>query len=74
MQPLLSFGLFFLFGIIYLVISILTKSILLENGRIIELKTTEVLKLLQEACGGIRDIIIGGTQETYYDLFVEALK
>ena len=72
MQPLLSLGLFSLFGVIYLVISMSTKSILLENGRIIGSKTTEVLKLLQEAFGGIRDMIIGGTQEAYYDLFVEA--
>jgi len=55
----------FSFGFIYLGIGGLAKSRLKRDGQIVNAKSTELVKLIQEGLGGIRDVLIDGTQEVY---------
>ncbi len=52
-------------SIIYFTIAAVTAKRLLFNGRIIASETNKVVKCIQEGLGGIRDIIISGTQDIY---------
>jgi ATP-binding cassette, subfamily B, bacterial PglK len=58
--------------IIYLLISLLTKKTLVNNSKLISKKTDLIFKVLQEGLGGIRDILIDGTQSIYYKAFRNA--
>ena len=53
------------FSLIYLVITFLTKRRLHSNGEIISNNTNQVVKVVQEGLGGIRDIIIDQTHNIF---------
>jgi len=57
------------FALIYIGIVSLTAKILVNNGRRIAREHIQVVKLLQEGLGGIRDILLDGTQELYCKLY-----
>ena len=57
------------FGLIYGGIILLARAILARNGRDIAQETTNVIRSLQEGLGGIRDILLDGSQKFYSDLF-----
>ena len=57
------------FGLIYVVNIIITSKILIVNSQRIADENTKVIKLLQEGLGGIRDILLDGTQELYCKLY-----
>jgi ABC-type bacteriocin/lantibiotic exporter with double-glycine peptidase domain len=59
---------FFIIGsilIIYLVVVSLTKKKLDANGEDIDITSVQVIKIIQEGLGGIRDILIDGSQDIY---------
>lgn len=60
------------FGLIYLMVINLTKSQLLVNSQVIALESNNVIKSLQEGLGGIRDVLIDGSQETYCQIYCKA--
>lgn len=60
------------FGIIYFFIIRLTRRRLLENSQQIARESTNVVKSLQEGLGGIRDVLIGGCQDSYCDIYRDA--
>ncbi len=60
------------FGVIYLGVIRLTRKAKLENGRHISNNSTHVVKALQEGLGGIRDILLDGSQETYCAIYRNA--
>jgi ATP-binding cassette, subfamily B, bacterial PglK len=60
------------FGIIYAMIITFTRSKMEENSNIQAKETTRVIKSLQEGLGGIRDILIDGTQEAYCTIYRDA--
>ena len=65
------------FGVIYFFVGGLSKSRLKKDGEIVNNLTTKVLQLIQEGLGGIRDVLIDGTQEVYvanYKSAEDALK
>jgi ABC-type bacteriocin/lantibiotic exporter with double-glycine peptidase domain len=64
-DPVVSIVSFCGFGFIYGLILMITRKRLLANGIIIAKESTRVIKSLQEGLGGIRDIIIDGSQEVY---------
>ncbi len=66
---LVSFG---GFGMLYALIVVLTRKKLQSNGQIIARETTQVLKSLQEGLGGIRDVLIDGSQATYCQTYRNA--
>ncbi len=60
------------FGSLYLLITFFTRKRLFLNGETIANESTNVIKSLQEGLGGIRDILIDGTQETYCKQYRDA--
>ena len=60
------------FATIYLLFMYLTKSSLLLNSQRISNNTNALIKVLQEGLGGIRDVLIDGTQSIYCKTFRQA--
>jgi len=64
---------FFLgFTFLYLMITRFTKAKLNKNSEIVSIESVKVTKSLQEGLGGVRDIILDGTQQFYCDNFSRA--
>lgn len=61
-----------LFGTIYIVIVQLSKRSLRLNSECIARESTQVIKSLQEGLGGIRDVLIDGTQNAYCKIYQTA--
>jgi ABC-type multidrug transport system fused ATPase/permease subunit len=59
-------------SLIYLLIILLTRAKLAANGEKINQSSGRVIKTLQEGIGGIRDVIIDGTQRTYCSIYRDA--
>jgi ATP-binding cassette, subfamily B, bacterial PglK len=59
-------------GFLYLGIIRFTGKQLKENSQIIADKSTQMIKSLQEGLGGIRDVLIDGSQEFYSQLYRSA--
>ena len=57
------------FGGTYSIVLFLTKKQLLTNSNSISIKSNLLIKSLQEGFGGIRDVLIDGTQEVYCKIF-----
>ncbi len=68
-DPLISFSAFLGFGLIYFFIAKFSRSRLMIDSDCIAQKTTQIIKSLQEGLGGIRDVLIDGTQETYCQIY-----
>lgn len=60
------------FGLIYALVLMLTKKRLRVNSERISKESAQVIKTLQEGLGGIRDVLIDGTQETYCQSYRKA--
>ena len=60
------------FGAIYGLVLALTKKRLQTNSERISKESSQVIKTLQEGLGGIRDVLIDGTQETYCQSYRKA--
>ena len=61
-----------IFGFIYLLIFRKTKNKLaLNSKKIVEAKSRQI-KSLQEGLGGIRDVLMGGNQNTYINIYRDA--
>lgn len=60
------------FGSIYMLIIYLTREALLINGQRVAHESTQVIKSLQEGLGGIRDVLIDGSQPIYCQLYRDA--
>jgi ATP-binding cassette, subfamily B, bacterial PglK len=59
-------------GVLYLTIIKYTRKQLQQNSNIIAKLTTQVIKSLQEGMGGIRDVLIDGSQQFYCKLYRDA--
>ena len=68
-EPSIAFAAFGGFGVIYLSIIYLTRKKLLLNSQLIARESTNVIRSLQEGLGGIRDILIDGSQEAYCQIY-----
>ena len=60
------------FGILYFIIIRFTGIQLKENSKIIAKQSTQMIKSLQEGLGGIRDVLIDGSQNFYSQLYRSA--
>ncbi len=61
----ISIGSLLGFGSIYFTIAAITRRRKIENGRVIAEESGRVVKTLQEGLGGIREILIDGSQPAY---------
>lgn len=57
------------FGIIYIVVVLISRNRLQINSESIARESSSVIKSLQEGLGGIRDVLIDGSQKTYLRIF-----
>ncbi|CAM8356314.1 MdlB ABC-type multidrug transport system, ATPase and permease components [Candidatus Methylopumilus planktonicus] len=71
-QPLIALVAFGGFGLIYVFIIHLTRNRLLMNSQVSARESTQVIKSLQEGLGGIRDVLIDGSQATYCEIYSKA--
>ena len=53
------------FGLIYAIITRLTRKQMLKNSQCIAQESTKIIQALQEGLGGKRDMLIDGTQDVY---------
>jgi ATP-binding cassette subfamily B protein len=60
------------FGFIYVVVILITRKALTRDSQSISQDLNQVVKALQEGLGGIRDVLIDGTQATYCDIYRKA--
>jgi len=60
------------FGSAYVLITQITKKKLRSNGECIAREQTQVVKAVQEGLGGIRDVLLDGTQEIYCEIYRKA--
>ena len=72
MNPTITFIIIIGFVTIYFFIIKLFKNKITQYGTLINRKQPTVLKVLQEGLGGIRDILIDGTQDIYCDIYKKA--
>lgn len=71
-DPVIALAAFGGFGLIYAVILGLTGKRLRIDSEHIAHESTQVIRALQEGLGGIRDVLIDGTQETYCKIYRNA--
>jgi len=71
-DPIVALTAFAGFGGIYGAIIQITRRKLFDNSKRIAHESNQVLKFLQEGLGGIRDVLIGGSQETYCKIYRNA--
>jgi ATP-binding cassette, subfamily B, bacterial PglK len=64
-DPVISMVCIVTFGLMYALVILVTKERLRSNGQIIAIKSTTLIKYLQEGLGGIRDVLLDGSQEKY---------
>lgn len=57
------------FGLSYLYMTWLSRRRLERNGERIAVERTQVIKALQEGLGGIRDVLLDGTQPLYCEIY-----
>ncbi|OXR47985.1 ABC transporter ATP-binding protein [Pusillimonas sp. T2] len=65
MDPFMSLAALVGFGAIYGAVIVVTRKRLARDSRRISSKYPQVVKVLQEGLGGIRDVLIDGTQDAY---------
>lgn len=71
-DPIIALAAFGGFGVIYGFIIRFTRNQLLINSQRIAHESTYVIKSLQEGLGGIRDVLIDGSQATYCQIYRDA--
>ena len=71
-DPVIALTAFAGFGLLYALIIKITQSKLVVNSQRIAHESTQVIKSLQEGLGGIRDVLIDGTQATYCEIYRNA--
>ena len=60
------------FGVSYVLITWMSRRRLHRNSQRIAHEQTQVVKALQEGLGGIRDVLLDGTQPVYCDIYRQA--
>jgi ATP-binding cassette subfamily B protein len=71
-EPVIALVAFGGFGLIYALIIRLTRKQLLADSQRIARESSHVIKSLQEGLGGIRDVLIDGSQATYCHIYRNA--
>lgn len=61
-----------IFGTCYGFISFFSKKKLGYNSTLISVESTKLIKIIQEGLGGIRDVLLDGTQELYTKIYKES--
>jgi len=65
-SPSVTIFTFIVFSVIYSLLIIFTRNALYINSKAISVGSNNIVKIVQEGLGGIRDVLIDSTQEVYY--------
>lgn len=68
-DPVISFYAFVGFIIMYGFVAVYTKKKLEKNAKVISNEYSNVFKVLQEGMGGIRDVLLDGSQDIYCKIY-----
>lgn len=68
-DPLIAIFSFLGFGFIYLSVILITQRGLSRDGKRISVERNKIMKSLQEGLGGIRDVLLSGSQKIYVNIF-----
>ncbi|MBN8473922.1 MAG: ABC transporter ATP-binding protein [Sulfuritalea sp.] len=68
-DPVVALAAFSGFGVIYILIILFVRKRLQSNGQRIAREATQRIKALQEGLGGIRDVLIDGSQAAYCSIY-----
>lgn len=71
-EPTIAITTFAGFGTIYVLVIFATKKALMRDSKRVNQESNQVIKALQEGLGGIRDVLIDGTQATYCRIYRNA--
>ena len=71
-QPAVTASAIACFGSVYALVMFISRRRMLANGLTISQQQNRIIKVLQEALGGIRDVIIDGTQNAYCNIYRDA--
>lgn len=71
-EPVITLVAFCGFGLIYALIIRLTRKKLLQDSQCRAIEGVRVIKAIQEGLGGIRDVLIDGSQATYCQIYRNA--
>lgn len=71
-DPAVALAAFSVFGAVYAVVMVLSRKQLTRNSQQISREHSRVVKALQEGLGGIRDVLIDGTQTVYCQIYRSA--
>lgn len=71
-SPIVAISTFGGFGIVYLLAILITKKNISKYSKEINEKSTQLIKALQEGLGGIRDVLLDGSQEEYCRIYQKA--
>ncbi len=71
-DPVIALTAFGGFGLIYGFLIWITRTRKINNSQRIARESTQVIKCLQEGLGGIRDVLIDGSQEAYCQIYRNA--
>ena len=71
-EPVVTLAAFSGFGLIYAFIIWVIRKRLLSNSQCITRESTQLIKSLQEGLGGIRDVLIDGSQDTFCQIYRNA--
>ncbi len=68
-SPFVGTGTFLTVGIVYVLAVLLSRNRLLKAGEFVSRHQNILLKWIQDSLGGIRDILLDGRQEQYFQYF-----
>lgn len=68
-EPVISFSIFLSFICLYGISILMLKTKMFDQGDMINIEQTKVIRFLQDALGSFRDMILDNTQEIYSDLY-----
>jgi ATP-binding cassette subfamily B protein len=71
-SPTIAFAVFSFLGSFYVLIAFITRKKVNRNSSLISEDQNILVKTLQEGLGGMRDILINGTQDIYCDIYNKA--
>jgi ATP-binding cassette subfamily B protein len=71
-SPIIAISSLFGFALLYILVFKLTKKKLRANSKQISVQSSQVVKIIMEGLGGIRDVLIDGTQHEYCKKYKKA--
>lgn len=70
-NPVISLAAFGAFGLLYLAVSVFSRRILRANSKIIARAQSERVQAVQEGLGGIREVLLEGSQPVFVSRFTD---